>query len=47
MANTQPARKTLADRLREFLDALDRALKPMPPAPQPVPVRDVKPHTRR
>lgn len=45
MADNQPTRKTIAERLREFLDALDRAIKPMPPAPQPIPVptRDPRP----
>ncbi len=46
MADTKPTRKTLAERLREFLDALERAIKPMPPAPQTVPIRDKRSNGR-
>lgn len=40
MAQEQQQRRSIADRLRELLEALDKALKPTPQAPQPIPVRN-------
>lgn len=38
MADTK--KRSLADRLRELLEALKEALNPRQPAPVPIPVRD-------
>ena len=38
MAQEQKDRRSIAERLRDLLEALDKALKPTPQAPQPIPV---------
>lgn len=35
----QPQPRSLADRLRDLLETIERAMKPTPQAPQPIPVR--------
>jgi hypothetical protein len=39
----QRQQKSLQDRLRELLENLDKLLKPMPQAPQPIPVKGTRP----
>lgn len=39
MSDKQQKKQTFADKLRQLLESLDRALRPTPPAPQPVPIR--------
>lgn len=39
----QQKKRTLLDHIRQLLESLDRALKPMPSAPQPVPISGKRP----
>ncbi len=39
MAEQQQKPQNLVDRLRQLLENLEKALKPTPQAPEPVPVR--------